>query len=258
VITLGGIPYPRGLGVHAPSEVVYNLAGACSGSFISDIGVDDEVGSQGTVIFQVFLDGVKAYDSGIVRGADLRRNVNVSVAGKQQMRLVVTDAGDGKSFDHADWAGARVTGCGTVQPPAGIGNLQVADNANAPDWSVRNNLQVGDQVYGDRTYTFTAIPATLVGSQWIRSANDSKAFTGNPLVTFTLNAGADVYVALNNTTAVPAWVDDTWTDTGTDITTRESATTTRTFSVFRKHFNAGTVSLGPWGAASSMYTVIVK
>lgn len=25
-ITLGGIPYPRGLGVHAPSEVVYNLA----------------------------------------------------------------------------------------------------------------------------------------------------------------------------------------------------------------------------------------
>ena len=115
-ITLRSIPYLRGLGVHAPSEVVYNLAGACSGSFISDVGVDDEAGVRGSVIFQVFLDGVKAYDSGIVRRVDQRRNINVSVAGKQQMRLVVTDAGDGKDFDHADWAGARGTGCTMQQP----------------------------------------------------------------------------------------------------------------------------------------------
>lgn len=115
-ITLRSIPYLRGLGVHAPSEVVYNLAGACSGSFISDVGVDDEAGVRGSVIFQVFLDGVKAYDSGIMRRVDQRKNINVSVAGKQQMRLVVTDAGDGKDFDHADWAGARVTGCTMQQP----------------------------------------------------------------------------------------------------------------------------------------------
>ena len=257
-ITLAGIPYPRGLGVHAPSDVTYSLAGACSGSFISDVGVDDEVADLGSVVFQVFLDGVKAFDSGIVRGADLRQPVNVSVAGRQQMRLVVTDAGDGNNSDHADWAGARVTGCGTVQPPAGISNLQVADGANSGDWSVQNNLQVGNAVYGDRTYTFTAIPGNLLGAQWIRSANDSKTFTGNPLLTFTLSAAADVYIALNNSTAIPSWIDSTWTDTGTDITTRESATATRTFSVFRKHFNAGTVSLGPWGATSSMYTVIAR
>jgi len=255
-ITLGGVPYLRGLGVHAPSEVVYNLAGACSGSFISDVGVDDEVGSLGSVVFQVFLDGVKAFDSGIVRGSDLRRAVNVGVAGKQQMRLVVTDAGDGKNYDHADWAGARVTGCG--QPPAGITNLQVADNTNAPDWTVQSNLQVGNQVYGDRAYTFSAIPGNLLGAQWLRTANDSKTFTGNPLATFTLNAAADVYIALNNNAAIPAWIDTGWTDTGSDITTRESSTTTRTFSVFRKHFEAGTVSLGPWNSTSSMYTVIVK
>jgi glucose/arabinose dehydrogenase len=258
VITLGGVPYPRGLGVHAPSEVIYNLAGACSGSLIADVGVDDEVGNLGSVVFQVFLDGVKAYDSGIVRGADLRKALNVSVAGKQQMRLVVTDAGDGKNSDHADWAAARVTGCGTTQPPVGISNLQVADNANAPDWTVRTNLQVGDQVYGDRTYTFTAIPGNLLGAQWIRTANDSKTATNNPLATFTLNAAADVYIAFNNSAAVPAWIDGSWTDTGTDITTRESTTTTRTFSVFRKHLAAGTVSLGPWNSTSSMYIVVVK
>ena len=39
----------------------------------------------------------------------------------------------------------------------------------------------------------------------------------------------------------------------------ESATVSRGFSLFRKRFNAGTVSLGPWNnGGTSMYTVIVK
>jgi hypothetical protein len=36
--------------------------------------------------------------------------VLVSTAGKNELRLVVTTAGDGKAYDHADWAGARLTG----------------------------------------------------------------------------------------------------------------------------------------------------
>lgn len=257
-ITLDTIAYPRGLGVHAPSEVVYNLAGACSGSFISDVGIDDEVGNRGSVVFQVYLDGVKAYDSGMVRGADARRRASVSVAGRQQMRLVVTDGGDNPDFDHADWAGARVTGCGTAQPAVVIANLQVADNANAGGWSVQGNLQPNNQVYGDRAYTFVAIPGNLVGAQWIRAANSSKAYTGTPLASFTLNAAADIYIALDNRTGVPTWVDDTWTDTAADITTRETNNVIQTFSVFRKRFNAGTVMLGPWNAPTSIYTVIIK
>ena len=254
-ITLGGIPYPRGLGVHAPAEVVYNLAGACSGSFIADVGVDDEVGDLGSVVFQVWLDGVKAYDSGVVRGADLRRNVNVSVAGRRQMRLLALDAGDGNAYDHADWAGARVTGCGV--PALQASNLQVADNANAPDWSLRTNLQAGDAVYGDRAYTFLSIPGNLLGAQWISSANDSKSYAGNPLATFTLNAEADVHIALQNDRGVPSWIDDSWTDTGAEIATREGSAT-RTYSVFRKHFSAGDVTLGPWNSVTSMYVVIIR
>lgn len=256
-ITLDTIAYPRGLGVHAPSEVIYNLAGACSGSFISDVGVDDESGNLGSVVFQVYLDGVKAYDSGLVRGADARRRVSVGVAGRQQMRLIVNDGGDGKDFDHADWAGARVTGCGAAQP-VGIANLQVADNANAADWSVRSDLQVNNQAYGDRAYTFASIPGNLVGAQWIRTANDSKFYTGAPLASFTLNAAADIYIGLDNRTGVPAWVDDSWADTSTDITTRESNNVIQTFSVFRKRFDAGTVTLGPWNAPTSVYMVIVR
>jgi len=52
IITINGSQYQKGLGVHAYSEVVYDIGGQFS-TFISDIGVDDEVGNRGSVIFQV-------------------------------------------------------------------------------------------------------------------------------------------------------------------------------------------------------------
>ena len=41
-ITLNGVTYAKGLGVHAPSDLKYNLGGQYT-SFASDVGVDDEV-----------------------------------------------------------------------------------------------------------------------------------------------------------------------------------------------------------------------
>ncbi|RZI43421.1 JDVT-CTERM domain-containing protein [Herbaspirillum sp. HC18] len=110
-ITLDGIPYPKGLGVFAPSDVSYDLGGVCSGQLVTDIGIDDIAGARGSVVFQVWLDGVKAFDSGVMTGGDRRKSLNISVAGKKTLRLVVTDGGDGNALDLADWAGARVTGC---------------------------------------------------------------------------------------------------------------------------------------------------
>jgi glucose/arabinose dehydrogenase len=254
-MVIGGIPFHKGLGVHAPSDVRFNLGGTCTGNFVSDIGVDDETGDNGSVVFQVYLDGVLAFDSGVLRGTDQRGSVSVSVAGKNELRLVVTNAGDTNGYDHADWAAARITGC---DGGPSITNLSVRDTANAADWSIQPNLQVGNNAYGDRTYTFIAIPAIVAGSTWIRPANDSKTYTGNPLVTFSIGAAADVYVALNDAGARPAWVDATWTDTGVNLDTRESSTQTRTYSIFRKRFNPGQVALGPWGSGASMYLIAVK
>lgn len=107
-IRLNGVTYAKGLGAHASSNIVYNLNGAYS-SFISDIGVDDRQTTSGSIVFQVYLDGVKVYDSGIMRPATATKSMNLSVAGKNQLRLVITDAGDGNGYDHGDWAGARLT-----------------------------------------------------------------------------------------------------------------------------------------------------
>ncbi len=258
-LSIGGVPYPRGLGVHAPSEIRFNLNRACSGNFIADLGIDDEVGDNGSVVFQVYADGTKVYDSGNITGASLRASVNVSVANAAELRLVVTDGGNGNGFDHADWAGARVSGCSGGTVGASISNLQVSDGANSADWSVQSNLQSGNTFYGDRAYTFGTVPAVVAGGAWIRTANDSKSYTGTPTVTFGLSAAADVYVALDNRSPLPGWVDSSWTDSGSDLTQVENATTTRSFSLFRKRFNAGTVTLGPWNnGGTSMYTVIVK
>jgi hypothetical protein len=70
--------------------------------------VDDEVGSNGSVVFQVFVDGVKEFGSGVMTGTTPAKHVDVAVTGAQELRLVVTDAGDFRYYDHADWALARV------------------------------------------------------------------------------------------------------------------------------------------------------
>ncbi|WP_235610489.1 NPCBM/NEW2 domain-containing protein [Deinococcus aerius] len=109
-LTLNGKTYARGFGTHAGSELRYSLrgTGAVCTRFTADIGVDDEVGNRGSVVFQVYLDGVKAYDSGTITGASATRQVNLDIRNRQELRLVVTDAGNGKSSDHADWAVPKV------------------------------------------------------------------------------------------------------------------------------------------------------
>lgn len=112
-ITLDAIPYPKGVGVHAPSEIRYELGGSCTGNLIADVGLDDSVGDAGSVVFQVFLDGVKAFDSGLMQGSDARRPLNIDLSGAEELRLVVTDGGNGNILDRANWAGARIS-CGDL------------------------------------------------------------------------------------------------------------------------------------------------
>ncbi len=111
-LTIEGVRYAKGLGVHAHSDVRYALNGQCS-TLEAIIGIDDEVGSRGSVVFQVLVDGVARYTSGVMTGATPPESVLVSLAGAVEVALVVTDAGDGASFDHADWANVRASCPGT-------------------------------------------------------------------------------------------------------------------------------------------------
>jgi hypothetical protein len=105
-MTLDGVTYSKGIGVHANSRIVVDLNGAYT-TFISDIGLDDEK-TGGSVVFQVLADGVKIYDSGLVLSSTPTKSLSLNITGIDLLTLIVTDGGDGIDFDHADWAGARV------------------------------------------------------------------------------------------------------------------------------------------------------
>ncbi|WP_257349004.1 endo-alpha-N-acetylgalactosaminidase family protein [Pseudalkalibacillus decolorationis] len=108
-LTINGETFEKGLGVHANSEVVYFLDGNAS-SFQAKVGVDDEMldSSAASIVFQVWGDGKKLYDSGLMTAEDDAKNVDVNIEGVENLKLVVTDSGNGVGSDHGDWGAAKV------------------------------------------------------------------------------------------------------------------------------------------------------
>ncbi|MEP6758169.1 MAG: NPCBM/NEW2 domain-containing protein [Actinomycetota bacterium] len=106
-LRIGTATFERGIGAHAPSRIVVALDGRCS-VFLADVGLDEEVGDHGSVVFEVWGDGQRLAISGIVRGPQVSVPVSADVTGVDQLSMVVTPAGDGNAFDHADWGNARL------------------------------------------------------------------------------------------------------------------------------------------------------
>lgn len=123
-LIVNGTTYAKGLGTYAWSDLRYNLGGKCT-AFHATAGLDDATHDGGTVTFQVWGDGHKLFDSGLMTGADPGRPVAADVTGVTQLQLVVTNGGDPKyqwnalfrfqdqpEFqpyrDFSDWIDARV------------------------------------------------------------------------------------------------------------------------------------------------------
>ncbi|NUK08946.1 NPCBM/NEW2 domain-containing protein [Streptomyces lunaelactis] len=108
-LTIGGTTYAKGLGTHAASSITYYLGGGCS-TLTASVGIDDESGgANGSVVFQIYRDATKVADSGRLTGADAPRALTADLSGGLEVRLVVTDSGDGINYDHADWAAPTLT-----------------------------------------------------------------------------------------------------------------------------------------------------
>ena len=107
-ITLNGTTYASGLGVHANGDVALYLAGHCS-RLTAVAGVDDEVGTSGSVAFSVLADGRTLMSTPTLTGASAALPIDVDVTGAAIVELVVGDGGDGNGSDHADWADARLS-----------------------------------------------------------------------------------------------------------------------------------------------------
>ena len=108
--------YVHGLGHHAAGEIVVDLAGQFA-TFKTDLGIQWQGGhTTGSVVFQVYVDDKKVFDSETVHESDGPRTLSIPVRAAQELRLVVTDAGDGIVYDCADWADARLIRDPSVKP----------------------------------------------------------------------------------------------------------------------------------------------
>jgi pectinesterase len=138
-----------------------------------------------------------------------------------------------------------------------VKSLTVNDTENAIDWSVQSNLQVGDLLYGDREFKFTQILQKYLGSEWIRTACDSKMYAADEAF-FTAKSDMTVYVGLDTrVVSIPGWL-SSWANTGETLVSDNASVA---YSLFKKDFAENSlVTLGTNGASSSTvnYTVIIQ
>ena len=114
-LRIRGVQYPKGLGVHAPSHVVYALRPDFE-RFVALAGIDDairdrqmgrEQAMHQSIVCRVFLDGSLAAESPVMRISQEPWRFNVPIPkGARTLSLAVTDAGDGNRCDLADWVNA--------------------------------------------------------------------------------------------------------------------------------------------------------
>ena len=181
-LTLRGATFTKGLGVHAPSDVRYTLPAGCS-QFQAQVGIDDETRGAGSVTFEVWAGGVKLYTSAGLNGGSGAATVSLALSGQTDLRLIVTDGGNGTSFDHADWALARVT-CPTAAGASYLSDM--AWTSATSGWGpVERDRSNGETPAGDGK-TLTLRGTTFTKGLGVHAPSD---------VRFTLPAGCSQFQA---------------------------------------------------------------
>lgn len=110
-IAFGGVTYAKGLGVHAPSEVVYHLDGRAA-RFTALVGIDDfstKQSAAGATRAVVRGDGRTLLTTPTLTGASGPTAIDLDVTGVRLLHLVVQDANANSAFDHTSWARPHIT-----------------------------------------------------------------------------------------------------------------------------------------------------
>jgi beta-galactosidase len=68
------------------------------------VGADEATAP--TVTFEVWADGQKRWESGLMQRGMAAKRVDLDMTGVKTLMLANGDGGDGNAADHADWAEA--------------------------------------------------------------------------------------------------------------------------------------------------------
>jgi uncharacterized protein (DUF1800 family) len=211
-LSLNGLKFAKGLGTHAYSEIIYTLDRKYD-EFYATIGVDDEVDTRGSVVFEAYVDGLRVFQSPTMRGSTAARFVRVDLTGRQQLRLVVTDAGDGIGSDHANWADAHVlkNPNGTPAPPPVADPdpflSDIAWKSAKNGWGpVERNMSNGEQPPGDGK-TLTIGGRKFAKGLGMHPASEIVYTIGKAYKKFVAEIGVDDEVSDRGTIVFSVWGD---------------------------------------------------
>ncbi|MBN2559589.1 MAG: NPCBM/NEW2 domain-containing protein [Phycisphaerae bacterium] len=107
-VRLGEKTYSRGIGVNSRCVLRLMLAQPAA-RFVADIGLDRNVDhTAASVTMHVRVDGKDRFQTPVLRPDGKVHAIDVPLSGAKSLDLVVNDGGDGRGWDQADWADARV------------------------------------------------------------------------------------------------------------------------------------------------------
>ncbi|MFJ3788693.1 NPCBM/NEW2 domain-containing protein [Kitasatospora sp. NPDC090091] len=206
-ITVRGRSYPKGLGAHAPSEIAFHLGGTCK-NLVTDVGVDDDAYGHGSVVFRIYKDDTLVADSGTLTGKDPAKHLTADLTGAATVRLVATDAGDGTSWDHADWAGAKLA-CGNG-PAAGTHPLSgLAWSSAGNSWGpVEKDMSNGDNQARDGG-TITIAGATYEKGLGVNAFSEIVYYLGGTCSSLATDVGVDAEAQGRGTVSFEIYADGT-------------------------------------------------
>jgi Gpi18-like mannosyltransferase len=106
-LTVNGYKFAKGLGTHASSTIIYNLGSRYR--FLEGwVGLDDEQSRGNKIEFFIYGDAKLVYKSGLIKGRQDPRYFHLPIKGIKELKLMVSDGGDGINNDHADWLGIKL------------------------------------------------------------------------------------------------------------------------------------------------------
>lgn len=147
-LSIAGQKFDRGVGTHSISTFLLNLNGKGK-RFTAEVGLDDEATTQGSVEFYILGDKKILWQSGIMHKGDELKNVDIDISKIKKLGLLVTDAGDGMDYDHADWCNAKLEMTTKVNPSSLVSSIKTKSYILTPNASDKPRIN-GAKVFGVR------------------------------------------------------------------------------------------------------------
>lgn len=210
----GDRTYTSGLGVHAPGETVIALDGAFA-RFHAEVAVQEQGNGAGSVVFQVFVDDREVFNSGVMREDTPAKPLQIPLEGADELRLVVTDAGDGITCDCANWLEPRLTPAATAAASPEAIKVNVAPFARVLSWDParKDGTHAGrlDEFPADDLFLETAVAPESEGVYAVPAYGDGAACIGlewlerRRLGTLALEFAPDSFVPAAENVALEGW-----------------------------------------------------